>query len=381
MNPPKPRVVIALNLAWNLINFRAGLIRALVDAGYQVIAVAPYDDYADELSGLGCSYIAMPMDNQGTNPVKDLALTWRFYQLFKRLRPAVYLGYTVKPNVYGSLAARAAGVPIINNIAGLGAVFIRKSPVTTLVRGLYRLALGHSGRVFFQNGDDLKLFVDGGLVKQAITGRVPGSGISLSRFVPCPLPNSEPGKVRFLLIARMLWDKGVAEYVDAARTLRKKYPNAEFCLLGFLDVQNPAAISTGQMNDWVAEGVVTYLGVSDDVREQIAEVDCVVLPSYREGTPRSLLEGAAMARPLVATNAVGCKEVVEDGVTGYLCELKSASDLAAKMEQIINMEPAKRTDMGLQARAKVEREFDEQLVVSAYLKAVSELIRRKESTE
>lgn len=369
-----PRIVIALNLAWNLLNFRAGLIRALVQAGYEVIAVAPRDAYADRLPELGCRYVEMPMDNQGTNPVNDLALMWRFFQLFRRERPAVYLGYTVKPNVYGSLAARLAKVPVINNIAGLGAVFIRKSPVTNLVRGLYRLALGHSGRVFFQNDDDLHLFVEGGLVRESIAGRVPGSGINLKQFSPVHLPNAAPGKVRFLLIARMLWDKGVGEYVEAARALRRSHPEVECCLLGFLDVQNPAAISRAQMDEWVAEGVVTYLGVSDDVREQIAKADCVVLPSYREGTPRSLLEAAAMARPLVATNAVGCKEVVDDGVTGFLCEVRSPDDLAAKMARIVELSPEDRTSMGLRGRDKVEREFDEQRVVDAYLHAISELI-------
>ena len=372
----QPRVVIALNLAWNLVNFRAGLIRALVAAGYEVIAVAPRDAYADQLAALGCRYVEMPMENQGTNPVKDLALMWRFFQLFRRERPAVYLGYTVKPNVYGSIAARMAGVPIINNIAGLGAVFIRKSLVTTVVRGLYRLALGHSGKVFFQNDDDLRLFVEGGLVKQSATGRVPGSGINLARFSPSPLPNTEPGKLRFVLIARMLWDKGVGEYVEAARSLRTSHPQAECCLLGFLDVQNPAAISRKQMDEWVAEGVVNYLGTSDDVRVQIAEADCVVLPSYREGTPRSMLEAAAMARPLVATNAVGCKEVVDDGSTGYLCEVRSASDLARQMARMADMTHTERTAMGQRGREKMEREFDEQLVIDAYLQAIPALVHR-----
>jgi glycosyltransferase involved in cell wall biosynthesis len=364
------RVVIALNLAWNLVNFRAGLIRALVAEGYEVVAVAPPDEYAPRLAALGCRFEPLPMDNQGTHPGRDLLLLWRFYRLLRRERPAVYLGYTVKPNVYGSLAAHALGIPVVNNIAGLGAVFIRNSPVTRVVRGLYRLALRRSRRVFFQNDEDLRMFVDGGLVRPEATGRVPGSGIDLSRFAPVPLPAAGSGRVRFLLIARMLWDKGVGEYVAAARKLRQRYPNAEFALLGFLDVKNPAAISREQMDEWVAEGVVNYLGVSDDVREQIAEADCVVLPSYREGTPRTLLEAAAMARPLVATDAVGCREVVEDGVNGYLCRVKDADDLAEKMERMIGLSADERTAMGRRGREKVEREFDERFVIDAYLKAI-----------
>ncbi len=394
--------MIALNLAWNLVNFRAGLIRALVAEGYEVVAVAPPDEYAPQLAALGCRFVPLPMDNQGTHPGRDLLLLGRFVRLLRRERPAVFLGYTVKPNVYGSLAAHALGIPVVNNIAGLGAVFIRDSVVTRVVRGLYRLALGRSRRVFFQNDEDLRLFVEGGLVRAEVTGRVPGSGIDLERFVAVGLPGgrdqgkpalspspsgeaptlrypasgrgeSGGGGVRFLLIARMLWDKGVGEYVEAARRVKRRYPDAEFGLLGFLDVKNPAAISREQMDEWVAEGVVNYLGVSDDVREQIAQADCVVLPSYREGTPRTLLEAAAMARPLIATDAVGCREVVEDGVNGYLCRVKDADDLAAKMERMIGLSDDERTQMGRRGREKVEREFDERLVIEAYLKVIREV--------
>ena len=200
---------------------------------------------------------------------------------------------------------------------------------------------------------------------------LPGSGIDLQQFQPAPLPcPAGSSAVRFLLIARMLRDKGVAEYVEAARTLKARWPLAEFCLLGFVDVQNPTAISRAEMDDWVAQGYVRYLGVSDDVRQQIAEADCVVLPSYREGTPRTLLEAAAMGRPLVTTDAVGCREVVDDGVNGYLCQVRDARDLADKMERILMMTGIQREAMGHLGRAKMEREFDEQLVIGKYLAAI-----------
>lgn len=364
------KVVIALNTAWNLLNFRAGLIRSLVDAGYEVVAVAPDDKYAASLNSLGCRFVPLHMENGGTDPVKDALLTWRFLRFFAQERPDVYLGYTVKPNVYGSLAAHMLGIPVINNIAGLGAVFIKGGLLVRLVRGLYRLALRRSAKVFFQNPDDRGLFIDGGLVKANLTELLPGSGIDLTRFVPVPL-GSRDSKVRFLLIARMLRDKGVCEYVEAARQLRRHWPQAEFCLLGFLDVKNPAAISRTEMDAWVAEGVVNYLGVSDDVRTEIAAADCVVLPSYREGTPRTLLEAAAMARPIITTDAVGCREVLDDGVNGYLCQVRSAHDLAAKMEQMLTVSASQRSEMGLRGREKVEREFDEQIVIGKYLEAIS----------
>lgn len=372
----KKKVLIALNMAWNLVNFRAGLIRSLVEHGYEVVAVAPDDKYAARLAELGCRFVPLPMENSGTNPIKDALLFFRFARLFAQERPDVYLGYTVKPNVYGSLAANLLGIPVINNVAGLGAVFIEDGWLVRVVRGLYRVALSRSRKVFFQNPDDRDLFVQGGLVKPASVGLLPGSGIDLTRFA---VPAEEGGqarsaparKFRFLLIARMLGDKGVREYVEAAQALRKRWPDCECCLLGFVDVKNPAAISSEEMASWVEQGHVNYLGGSDDVRVEIASADCIVLPSYREGTPRTLLEAAAMGRPIITTDAVGCREVVDDGVNGYLCRVRDAGDLAEKMERMLSLPADERRQMGLRGRAKMEAQYDEKIVVRKYLEAIA----------
>ena len=370
----KQKVVIAVNTAWNLYNFRAGLIRALLEQGYEVVAIAPFDEYAKRLEALGCRFVPVPMSNRGTHPCRDFLLFCRFFLLLRKEKPSIFLGYTVKPNVYGSSAAHLLGIPVINNISGLGSVFIKNGLLARLVRILYRVALSCSARVFFQNDEDREEFVSEGLVALSIADRLPGSGINLTKFAPAPLPGSS--SIRFLLIARMLWDKGVGEFVEAARLLKRRGVNAEFCLLGFMDVENPTAISREQMNEWLAEGVVGYLGVSDSVQEEIAQADCVVLPSYREGTPRTLLEAAAMARPIVTSDAVGCREVVDDEINGYLCKLKDASDLADKMERIMSMSVVKREAMGLRGREKVEREFDENIVIRKYIDAI-ELVRVK----
>lgn len=369
------RIVICLNTAWNLVNFRAGLIRALVSDGHEVVAVAPDDKYAGGLQALGCRFVPFHMENGGTNPFKDALLLWQFARLFARERPDVYLGYTVKPNVYGSLAAHMLGIPVINNIAGLGAVFIKGGWLARLVRWLYRTALRRSAKVFFQNRDDQQLFIRGGLVQAGITELLPGSGIDLKHFSPVPqtTPDRDNSKFRFLLIARMLRDKGVMEYVEAAKLIRNTHPQVECCLLGPLDVQNPAAISRAEMDTWVASGVVNYLGVTDDVRSKIADADCVVLPSYREGTPRTLLEAGAMARPIITTDAVGCREVVNDGVNGYLCKIRDAADLAQKMEQMLSLPSEQRSEMGRRGRQKIEFEFDEKIVVEKYLAAIEML--------
>jgi glycosyltransferase involved in cell wall biosynthesis len=373
------KLVIASNTAWSLYNFRAGLIRALVAKGYDVVVVAPYDEYARSLSSLGCRYVELPVDNKGVNPAKDLLLLIRFWLLMRRESPLAYLGYTVKPNVYGSLAAHVLGIPVINNIAGLGIVFTKENLLTKVVKFLYRLAISRSFKVFFQNEDDRQLFIQADLVRVDKTGRLPGSGVDLSLYsfsnesasasASASALSNKP--FRFLLAARMLWEKGVGVYVDAASLVKQRYQNVEFCLIGFLDVKNPNAISRVQMSKWSDEGIIHYLGVSDDMKSVLAEADCVVLPSYyREGVPKTLLEAAAMGRPIITTDSVGCREVVDDGVNGYLVRPRDVEDLAEKMIRMIELLPSERIAMGAAGRAKMEQEFDEKIVIDRYLEVV-----------
>ncbi len=364
------KILLSVNLAWNVLNFRAGLIRGFVAAGHEVVVAVPPDEDAARVEALGCRLVPLPMDNGGTSVVRDLALLLRFVALLRQERPDVFLGYTVKPNVYGSLAARLVGIPVVNNIAGLGAAFINPGLLTHVVRTLYRWALRRSQVVFFQNPDDRDLFVADGLVQLSQTELLPGSGIDLARFHPSAGPAGPAEGCRFLLVARMLYDKGIAEYVSAARQLRNAHPHCRFELLGRLDVDNPAAITRPTMDDWVREGAIDYLGAVDDVRPWLARADCVVLPSYREGVPRTLLEAAAMAKPIVTTDAVGCREVVDDGVNGLLCKPRDADDLADKLLAILGMGAQGRAAMGQAGRAKVVREFDERIVIDRYLGAI-----------
>lgn len=372
---PSRRAVIAvsINACWNFVNFRAGLIAALRKEGYEVVAIAPADAASEELAGLGVSHLPIAMDVSGHSPARDLTLMWRYYQLLRQLRPDAYLGYTAKPNIYGSLAAQALGIPVINNVSGLGTAFIRGGFLGRLVSNLYRVAFRRSRIVFFQNADDRGLFVSRRLVRPAAARLLPGSGIDLCRFQPVPLPSQGRDAV-FLLVGRMLWDKGIGEYVEAARLLRRTHPTARFQILGFLKAQNATAVPAEQVTAWQREGVIEFLGDSPDVRPFIAAADCVVLPSYREGLPRSLLEAAAMARPLVATDVPGCRDVVQHGVNGYLCTVRDASSLAEAMERVLALEPSAREAMGNRGRALVEARFDERLVIESYLQAVAEAI-------
>jgi glycosyltransferase involved in cell wall biosynthesis len=310
------------------------------------------------------------IERSGLNPFADLRLLLQYRGLLRRFAPAAFLGFTIKPNIYGCIAARVAGVPAIANVSGLGTVFLKSGLLEKLVVPMYRYALGGADRVFFQNPDDRELFVRKGIVRGEQTRLIPGSGIDTSLYAPAALPDGPP---TFLLIARLLGDKGVREFVEAARALRDELPGARFQLLGPLDGHNRTSIPRAELDEWLARGAVEYLGGTDDVRPFIAEATAVVLPSYREGLPRSLLEGAAMARPLIATDVPGCRELVEDGVNGFLCEPRDPASLAEAMSKLASLSPEARRRMGQAARTMVEDRYSEELVVRAYLDALEEL--------
>jgi glycosyltransferase involved in cell wall biosynthesis len=371
----QPTVLLSVNTAWNAWNFRAGLIEAIMNHGYRVMVAAPVDSYAERLVQAGCEFVNLPMDSNGTHPGRDLRLLVRYLALFRAQAPAAYLGYTIKPNVYGTIAAHRLGIPVINNIAGLGAAFVDNSMVTCIARLLYRSALKRSARVFFQNPHDRRLFIDAGLVHADVTDLLPGSGIVPGRYRIVPARHDSMPEFRFLLVGRMLVNKGVVEFADAARIVRRSMPHARFQLLGPINEANPNLVPAQTIAAWEAEGIVEYLGAVDDVRPHIGAADCVVLPSYREGVPRTLLEAAAMAIPIIATRVAGCVDVVEDGVNGLLCEARDAADLARKMLAMAALPAVERQGMGAAGRRKVEQEFDEALVIRKYLDAIAAVVQ------
>ena len=362
-------VVITINAAWNIVNFRMGLIRALQAAGYRVVALAPDDRHSARLVEHDIEFVPIVMDKQGISPARDLLLLGRYVQALKHIRPDILLAYTAKPNIYGSLAAQLLGIPTINNVAGLGTAFIRKGPLTKIVTMLYRLAFQRSQTVFFQNCEDRDLFVSTGIVKQAQAGLLPGSGVDLSAFAPVVAERSGE-EFRFLMVGRLLRDKGVYEYVEAARLVRASAGRTKFQLLGFLDAENRTAISRAEVEAWVAEGVIEYLGEAEDVRPAVGAAHCIVLPSYREGLPRALLEGAAMAKPLIATDVPGCRHVVEHGRNGYLCAVQDSRALAEAMLKMVRLTDDERLALGKAGRAMVEAEFDEREVFRSYVSAI-----------
>lgn len=362
----KKKIVIVSNLSWNLYNFRLSLMNAMRDEGYEVIAIASHDRYSQKIIDAGFEFHEIKMNIQGVNPIEDLKTTYEFYKLYKKISPDIVCQYTMKPNIYGSFVATLLKIKVINNTTGIGLLFSKKSFLSKIVKALYILSFRKVDRVFFQNNDDLDYFISNGLVKSSQCDVLPGSGVDIERFKPQAKEKSE--QIKFLLVSRMIWEKGIAEYVEAAKEIKKLYPNVEFCILGFLDVENPSAIKKSEMDKWVEEGNITYLGYSDNVDEVIHGADCIVLPSYYpEGTPKILLESGSCGKPIITTDTVGCRNVVDHGVNGYLCEPRSWKDLKLKIEMFLELDYEERLEMGRKSRSKIIREFDDKIVINKYL--------------
>lgn len=362
--PAAKTVVLSSNTAWSLWNFRRSLIRRLCDIGYRVVVVAPHDEAAEKLETLGCTFVPIAIDNKGTHPLRDARLCMNYWRLYRRMRPFAALHFTIKPVIYGGLACRLLGVSYVSMITGLGTAFIRESWLTKMAQALYRFSQRRAQAVLFQNPDDSALFLERRLVPACAVDHVPGSGIDLDFF---SLPAAGlPESPVFLVVARLLWDKGIGEFVAAARSVKARHPSSRFQLLGAIGVENRTAISQHDVDAWVDEGLIEYLGVTDDVRPFISRASCVVLPSYREGTPRSLLEAAAMGRPVIATDVPGCRQVLDDGISGYLCEVRNPESLAGAMLRFVELESAARDRMGAAGREKMKREFGERIIIDTY---------------
>lgn len=367
--------LLIAGLAESLVNFRGSLISALQAKGLQVHVAAPdlpaHDATRRALEARQVVVHDIPILRTGTNPLADLRTLFALWRLMRRIRPKMVLGYTIKPVIYGSLAARLARVPHrFALITGLGYAFQgdgRRSALQNLVQRLYAAALSRTDLVFFQNPDDLALFRARGILKaqsQALV--VNGSGVDIAGFSSTPLPT---GPVHFLLIARLLGDKGVREYAQAARMVKGTHPDVRFSLVGWID-SNPDAISQAELEEWVADGSIEFLGRMADVRPAIAACSVYVLPSYREGTPRTVLEAMAMGRPVITTDAPGCRETVVDGENGFLIPVKSVEALATAMRRFVN-HPELVVSMGAQARRMTEEKYDVHKVNAVMLDAMN----------
>ncbi|MEQ1564254.1 MAG: glycosyltransferase family 4 protein [Myxococcota bacterium] len=365
-------VVVVSGLARSLVLFRGHLLRALVARGDTVIAMAPEAEAPDGLEALGVRYQPLPLDRAGTNPIRDLEVIARLAQRFRALQADIVLGYNVKPMVYAVLAARLARVPRrYALVTGLGYLFLpdgtlRQRVVGWVARPLYRAALQSASAVFVQNPDDERDLRSAHLLpRRARVVQLPGSGIDLAQFPASPTPE---GPARVLFVGRLLKDKGVHEFVEAARRVKARHPEVTFSIVGGLD-PNPSAVSAATVEGWQREGAIEYLGETRDVRPFLRGCTLFVLPSYREGTPRSVLEAMATGRAVVTTDAPGCRETVTDGHNGLLVPTRDPDALARAIGQLVE-DPATCARMGAAGRAVAEERFDVTIVVSRMLQTV-----------
>ena len=360
------KILFVSNTSWSMFNFRLGLLRFLLRCDCSVVVVTPYDEFTKKLSNLGCRVENISISAKGINPFSDLQLCSRLRTLYIKEKPDLIIHYTIKPNIYGSLAAAFAGFPSVAVTTGLGYIFLARNLVSFVAKMLYKFAFLFPKKIVFLNSDDERIFVSKKLVDKDKTLLLPGEGVDLEHFSPSGIKSND-NEFRFLLVARALRDKGIYEYVSAARIIKAEYPAARFQLLGSYGALNPSAISPVEIEAWQSEGVIDYLGVTDDVREAISQAQCVVLPSYREGVPRSLLEAAAMGKPIIATDVAGCRDVVLENQTGFLCPVKDAMALADCCSRMINLSSSERQLMGLAGRKFVEDNFSEEKVINEYI--------------
>ena len=365
------RIGIAINKAWNIYNFRKGIIKSLIQAGHDVVAIAPPDEYVDRIRQLGCEFVAFPLSDTGTNPITEVQSIFRLHQLLKKQKIDILLTYTIKVNLYGTLAARWNRIPIICNVSGLGTAFLAKTPSAWIAKKMSGLILNRASHIFFQNPDDQRDFLKETGMDQDKSSLIPGSGIDLEAFGQDVL--QLPADYQFVMLSRLIIEKGVVEYGEAAGIVKEKYPEVSFLLVGSLDKDHARSIDKARLDGWVEKGYLDYLEHLDDISSVIRQSEVVVLPSYREGTPRVLLEGAALGRPLITTDTPGCREVVRHGMNGFLCEIKSAASLAAQCMHYLSLDDAKKRNLGEKGRELVAQKFDEKIVINAYMDKINVL--------
>lgn len=363
----------------NLYHFRRGLMKALLAKGHQVMALAAPDGYEEGLRKMGV--LCRPLRHirrGGLNPFEEGRFFLELLRSYRSGKPDIVLHYTIKPVIYGSLAAALTGFPSLCTVTGGGYALMNGGPLYHLTCHLYRQTLRFPRAVFFQNPDDLEFFLSRRMVSPQKVRRVPGSGVDLEYYSPRPRGQTASEGVLFLMIGRLLWDKGIGEFAAAAGQVKRFYPQAEFQVLGRLDPGNPAVVPEDQVRSWEREGKIRWLGETRDVRPYIARADVVVLPSYyREGVPRSLLEAMAMAKPIITTDGVGCREVIEDGRNGFMVPVRDATALATAMKRMIEIGEEARRKMGRYGRLKAEREFDERIVIEKYVEEIERLLAEK----
>jgi glycosyltransferase involved in cell wall biosynthesis len=366
------KIAIVANTTWYIYNFRSSLIKRILNMGHEVVVISPRDGSENKILQLEVSYLPWKLNSRSISIFHEAFSILDLFLKLKNSKIDLVLSFTPKGNIYSNLIARFLNINYIPNISGLGSGFMdNNSPTNYLFKMLWKISLAKAQKVLFQNNEDLEFFKQSSIFLGP-TLRLPGSGVDLEKFPP---KVQSSGCKSFLLVARLIWSKGVGEYVEAAREIKQSYPGIEFNILGFIDNLHPDGIPEEKINEWHREGVINYLGETDDVKYFLESTDCVVLPSYYgEGVPRSLLEAASMAIPIVTTNHQGCRDAIVHAKTGFLCEVKNSKDLKDQLIKIIEMNPKQLKDFGMAGRKMMESEFDEDIVLNKYKNLIENIV-------
>ncbi len=369
------KVALVANSTWNFFNFRLNIIRSLKERGFEVVLISPPDQYLSHLlEEVDVRHI--PLDNlnrKSVNPFGEMALYREFKRIYKNEAPDLIIHYTIKPNIYGNMAAQKLGIRSICVITGLGYVFLHDNIYNHVAKKLYKKSLHKAGLVVFENEEDKDLFVQLELVPTDKTAVVNGCGINLEYFKPIHNPEKIGSKTIFTFIARLILDKGIMEFIEAAKSVRSRYPDVEFWVAGEIDEGNPTSISHEKLYEWVESGIIKYFGHVKDVRPIIAKSDCIVLPSYREAMARTLTEALAMEKPVISCDTSGCRTIVDDGVNGFLVPVKDVDALVHAFETFKLLPNDSRSQMGKKGREKAISVFDEEIVTSQFIELIDGL--------
>ncbi len=358
------------NTSWSVYNFRLGLIRRLKDLGYEVSIIAPQDNFSAKLVAEGFNFHHIYTSNYSTNPLNDLRTLLQLIRIYRKNKFDFIFHYTIKPNIYGTLAARWCKIPSIAITTGLGRLFsFNNKVVKFLSTKLYQIAAKYSQQIWFLNQSDLDSFIDKGITTKKKAFLLPSEGIDTQKFKPKESYYiNEKKQLSFLFAGRVIWDKGVKEFVEAAKIIKREYKYIEFQILGFIDPSNPNAVPYEDIQNWQKRNIISYLGETEDVRPYLENSSCLVFPSfYNEGISRILLEAAAMGKPIITTDNVGCRDVVKDNYNGFICKIKDKDDLVLKLQKFIALTRKEQELMGLNGRKVVLNNFNEEQIINIYV--------------
>ena len=369
-------ILLNSNTLWSIMQFRKELIKVLQQE-YRIVCVAGYDDFASNSHAiaqeLGVELFQLTMQRKGVNPLQDVMYLLRLWRLYRQIKPDLILHYTIKPNIYGSFAARMLKIPHVSIISGLGSAFLKKNSISKIVEKLYTLALASAHRVFFLNQDDMDEFITQNIISQEKAILLPGEGVDCDAYLPCPL-KEDTQEIVFLMVARLLKDKGVYEYIEAIKQIRQHSTHGKFLLAGIFDEDNPSAISKDEVASWARAGYIEYLGKTDTIQEFFVQCDVVVLPSYREGLSRVLLEANSCEKFIITSDIAGCKELCNDGINGFLVQPHHVQSLVEAIEKTMNFSREELQKRGKEGRLLVSQYYSADRVNQCYLRLIKELL-------